>query len=205
MAIPEFVLSKLPTHIRGRNVELRANDPALWPLAKALTRRQRAVLGANISWIDFNKAFSTPEHYEEWLRTCAKLEQKTMQRWYWIVDPSVQRIAGLLIARVPENGNILVTGYEIFREYRRKGLASGANAALADLALKSGAIDYVCAETDPGNQPSAETLIKAGFREVAPGICTTRLASEGKIVRRFMKTNNARLRRWPLTFYMQPR
>jgi len=199
-------ISKLPARILGENVELRANDPALWPYIEKLNTDQRAEL---CEWLkqpqNAETIFSDRANYIRWIEDSIQAEFDIFQRGYWIYSPEKNRMVGTITARIPEDGDVLVLGCIVFPEYRGSGFASAAASALADRAFKNGGVTYACAETTPDNKFSARCLIKAGFREVAGGVCTTSAAFKGKPMRRFIKTPGALPTEWPLAGYMQPR
>lgn len=60
-------------------------------------------------------------------------------------------------------------GYSVLRDYRCKGFASEAVAALVDLAFGHAEVRRVAAETLPDLIPSQRVLEKNGFRPLGPG------------------------------------
>jgi RimJ/RimL family protein N-acetyltransferase len=199
-------ISKLPTRIVGATVTLEANSLALWPRIKKLGKAERAELS---EWLkateDPEVIFTDQARYKRWLDDNNQAEFDLFRRGYWIYSPRDNRLVGTITAHIPQDEDVLTLGCVIFPEYRSRSFASAAASMLADTALKSGLVSYVCAETTPDNAASARCLLKAGFQEVASGLCTTSSALQKTPMRRFIKTNGPLPAEWPLRGYMQPR
>jgi len=151
-------VSKLPERIAGNDIELRIDAADLWPDIGRLTSAQRAELRREIPWLDTEAIYTDKARYEAWAKNTAILERKMPQRLFWMRNAQGE-LVGIITARIPENGNVLVTGRMVFSDRRSKGYGTKASRALSDAALASGLVAYVCAETLPDNEASARSLL----------------------------------------------
>lgn len=112
-------------------------------------------------------------HAAEWaLRFAGEHPAELQWGMYYVVDPATPDgpvAAGLVgFKGRPEDG-IVELGYSILPQFRRRGYATEAVAALIELAFAHDEVDRIVAQTLPDLAPSIAVLQKSGFEFVGAG------------------------------------
>jgi RimJ/RimL family protein N-acetyltransferase len=112
-----------------------------------------------------------PELYDrgatEWALRYAE-EHPVQLQWgmYYVIDPSAEggpATAGVVGFKGHPQDGIVEVGYSILSQFRRRGYATEAVAALVELALAHDEVDRVVAQTLPDLSASIGVLEKSGF------------------------------------------
>lgn len=114
------------------------------------------------------------QHYENGPQVSNHLKQlaEDLAILYWgpwlaILKTDNTIIGDLGFKGAPDNKGAVEIGYGLLEEYRGKGYATEAVAALVDWAWKQDGIHKIKAETLVGNQESIRVLEKLGMKKVA--------------------------------------
>ena len=209
MAANQKTISNLPNALDNGTIEIISMEPAAWPHVQQLAASDCSHFIPRIYGNDTapDKHAHLLQHKDgyEWL--CRDVlapgmfahpeySQLAFKR-YWICAPHNSEIVGDMssgiLARHPD---ILLVGIGTLPQHQGLGYASAAIRLMSDYTLGNKIIKYVVAECDLENTASAKTMLRAGFREIAAGLCTT-LPEHPNNVRRFMKTHT-KTDVWPL-------
>ncbi|MBV8688759.1 MAG: GNAT family N-acetyltransferase [Candidatus Eremiobacteraeota bacterium] len=97
-----------------------------------------------------------------------RLRPGAVGRFEWLVYlHRMRRPAGWVSLRLSERDDTGEIGYTIVREFRGRGFATEAVAALLHEAFARGQLDRISAYCVPDNRPSRKVLARLGFREGA--------------------------------------
>jgi len=118
-----------------------------------------------------------PELYDrgatEWALRHAE-EHPVQGTWgmYYVVDPGASdgpTAAGVVGFKGAPEAGIVELGYSILPQFRRRGYATEAVAALVDLAFAHDEVERIAAQTLPELSASIGVLLRSGFELVGAG------------------------------------
>ena len=109
----------------------------------------------------------------EWALRYAE-EHPVQLQWgmYYVIDPAAPdgpAVAGIVGFKGAPQDGIVEVGYSVLPEFRRRGYATEAVAALVELAFAHDEVDRVVAETLPELEASIGVLVRSGFVLVGAG------------------------------------
>jgi RimJ/RimL family protein N-acetyltransferase len=109
----------------------------------------------------------------EWALRYAE-EHPVQLQWgmYYVIDPTASggpAAAGIVGFKGPPNDGVVELGYSILSQFRGRGYATEAVAALVELAFAHEEVDRIAAQTLPELGASIRVLERSGFAFVGSG------------------------------------
>lgn len=192
----------LPNFLRDKNIQLRVTNASLFPLIAELSDFERLSAREYLGpeWThEYERYFIESDRFCKNLVSHFERLERQGRRLYWIYSEWYDHLVGCREIRIPPGqADVFAFNCMIFKEYRRHGFSTASAQILSDRTLLDPSVSCICAETEFDNEPAARALQKAGFTEVASGLCTTSVLYPGIELRRFMKSTQSLLPTWPI-------